>query len=321
MAERARVGVLISGDGTNMAALLYAAQAENCPFEIILVASNNPDAAGLNLAQAEGVETFALAHKGMTRADHDAAIHDALSGARADYIALAGYMRVLTPEFVGRWQGRMLNIHPSLLPRYKGLNTHQQAIEAGDAYTGCSVHLVTVELDDGPVLGQTRVAVMAGDTAKTLAERVLIAEHQLYGRILADYVSRGNNPLWIETRVGEIALSLPETSFRTAHGSPAWRVGGEKSGKFFAILFNRHHGEDAVGILIKTSGEDEMAALIDAEPDIYFRPAYYGASGWIGVRLDRPGVDWEHVEAWLRRSWRTSAPKKLTRMMDIADEF
>jgi phosphoribosylglycinamide formyltransferase-1 len=319
--SRARVAVLISGTGTNMAALLYAAKAADCPFEIALVASNNPDAAGLKLAAAEGVPTYALSHKGMTRADHDAAIHAALVDARADYVALAGYMRVLTPEFVGKWEGRMLNIHPSLLPLYKGLHTHDKALEAGDKEAGCSVHLVTAELDDGPVLGQTRVAVLPGDTAETLAARVLIAEHQLYARTLAAYVSRETDPAWIINRVGDLALALPEASYRTAHGSPAWRVGGDKAGKFFAIIFNRHHGEESVGVLVKTSGEDEMAALIDAEPDIYFRPAYYGPAGWIGLRLDRAGVDWDHVGAWLERSWRACAPKRLTKLMDVAAEF
>jgi phosphoribosylglycinamide formyltransferase-1 len=321
MGERARVAVLISGTGTNMAALLYAAKAADCPFEIALVASNNPDAAGLKLAAAEGVATYALSHKGMTRADHDAAIHAVLVDARADYVALAGYMRVLTPEFVGKWEGRMLNIHPSLLPLYKGLHTHDKALEAGDKQAGCSVHLVTAELDDGPILGQTRVAVLPGDTPETLAARVLIAEHQLYARTLAAYVSRETDPAWIINRVGDLALALPETSFRTAHGSPAWRVGGDKAGKFFAIIFNRHHGEDSVGVLVKTSGEDEMAALIDAEPGIYFRPAYYGPAGWIGLRLDRPGVDWDHVGTWLERSWRACAPKRLTKLIDVAAEF
>lgn len=194
MAERARVAVLISGTGTNMAALLYAAKAADCPFEIVLVASNNPDAAGLRLAAAEGVATFALSHKGMNRTEHDAAMHDALVAARADYVALAGYMRVLTSEFVGKWEGRMLNIHPSLLPLYKGLHTHEQAIQAGDSHGGCSVHLVTADLDSGPVLGQTRVAILPDDTAETLAARVLIAEHQLYSRALAAYVARGTGP-------------------------------------------------------------------------------------------------------------------------------
>lgn len=185
---RARVAVLISGRGTNMGALLYASRADNCPFEIVLVASNNPEAEGLRLARAEGVATFALSHKGLERAAFDAMIDAELRKAGAQYVALAGYMRLLSPGFVAGWQGRMVNVHPSLLPNYKGLNTHQRAIEAGDTHGGCSVHLVTVELDDGPVLGQTPVAILPGDTPETLADRVLMAEHQLYPRVLAGLV-------------------------------------------------------------------------------------------------------------------------------------
>ena len=190
MPEKARVAVLISGRGSNMAALVYAAKRPDCPFEIALVASNDPDAAGLELARAEGIATFAHSHKGMKRAEFDALIDAEIRKAGADYVALAGYMRLLSPEFVGRWKGRMLNIHPSLLPKYKGLHTHERALEAGDSHGGCSVHIVTAELDDGPVLGQTQVAILPGDTADSLAARVLIAEHQLYSRTLADYVTR-----------------------------------------------------------------------------------------------------------------------------------
>jgi len=181
---KAKVAVLISGGGTNMAALLYASRAADCPYEIALVASNNPSAGGLTLAAAEGIPTFALSHKGMARADHDAAMDAAIRASGADYVALAGYMRILTPEFVAGWHGRMLNIHPSLLPKYKGLHTHARAIEAGDSHAGCTVHLVTPELDDGPILGQTPVAILPGDTGHTLAARVLSAEYQLYARCL-----------------------------------------------------------------------------------------------------------------------------------------
>ncbi len=181
---RAKVAVLISGSGTNMAALLYASRAADCPFEIVLVASNNPDAGGLALAKAEGAATFALSHKGMAREAHDMAMDAAVRASGAEYVALAGYMRILTPEFVARWEGRMLNVHPSLLPKYPGLHTHERAIAAGDSHGGVTVHLVTVQLDDGPVLGQTPVAILPGDTAETLAARVLIAEHQLYSRCL-----------------------------------------------------------------------------------------------------------------------------------------
>jgi len=186
---RARVAVLISGSGTNMAALLYASRAADCPYEIVLVASNNADAGGLALAKAEGVETFALSHKGMERAAHDMAMDAAIRRSDAQYVALAGYMRILTPGFVARWDGRMLNVHPSLLPKYTGLHTHERAIAAGDSHGGVSVHLVTAQLDDGPILGQTPVAILPGDTPDTLAARVLIAEHQLYSRCLERLVS------------------------------------------------------------------------------------------------------------------------------------
>lgn len=188
---KARVAVLISGRGSNMAALVYAAKAQDCPYEIVLVASNDPEAAGLEFARAEGIATFAHSHKGLKRAEFDAIIDAELRKAGADYVALAGYMRLLSAEFVASWAGRMLNIHPSLLPKYKGLHTHERALEAGDRHGGCSVHIVTAELDDGPVLGQTEVAILPGDTPDTLAARVLIAEHQLYSRVLADFVRQG----------------------------------------------------------------------------------------------------------------------------------
>ena len=190
-AKRIKIAVFISGGGTNMAALLYASRAAECPFEIALVASNNPQAGGLALARAEGVATFALPHKGIPRADHDAAMEAEALRAGAQFIALAGYMRILSGEFVGRWQGRMVNIHPSLLPKFTGLHTHERALAAGDSHGGCTVHLVTADLDEGPVLGQTPVAILPGDTADTLAARVLIAEHQLYARCLAALVLRG----------------------------------------------------------------------------------------------------------------------------------
>ena len=301
-----------------MAALLYASRADDCSYEIALVASNRADAAGLRLAEAEGVPTFVLSHKGMERLDHDMAMDAAIREAGAEYVALAGYMRILTPEFAGKWEGRMLNIHPSLLPKYKGLHTHEQALENGDSHAGCSVHLVTAELDDGPILGQTPVAVLPGDTPESLAARVLIAEHQLYSRMLAKLVTQESSPEWLREKVGEIAMALPETEERESHGSPGWRIAG---GKYFAHLNIRHHGEPHIAVLAKTSGQDEMAALIEQDPDIYYRPAYYGASGWVGIILNRADVDWDHVSHWLQRSWRAVAPKRLTKLLDAADEF
>ncbi len=189
MAEKARVAVLISGRGSNMAALVYAAKAADCPYQVVLVAANDPEAPGLELAAAEGIATFGLSHKGMKRAEFDRVIDAELRKAGAEFVALAGYMRLLSPEFVAGWENRMLNIHPSLLPKYKGLHTHERAIEAGDTVAGCSVHIVTAELDDGPVLGQTEVAIIPGDTPETLAARTLIAEHQLYSRVLGEWVT------------------------------------------------------------------------------------------------------------------------------------
>lgn len=191
---KARVAVLISGRGSNMAALLYAAKQPDCPYELCLVAANDPDAAGLMLASAEGVPVFAHRHIGMKRADFDALIDAEIRKSGADLIVLAGYMRLLSVDFVDRWQGRILNIHPSLLPKYKGLDTHERALEAGDAVAGCSVHIVTAELDDGPVLAQTEVAILPGDTPDSLAARVLIAEHQTYAPALAAFVRAGFSP-------------------------------------------------------------------------------------------------------------------------------
>jgi phosphoribosylglycinamide formyltransferase-1 len=187
--NRARVGVLISGRGSNMAALLYASRAPDCPYEIVLVASNQPDAPGLALAAAEGVPVFAHAHRGMKRAEFDALIDAELDRAGVTHVALAGYMRLLSDGFVEKWQGRCLNIHPSLLPAHKGVGVHEAVLAAAETVTGCTVHLVTPELDGGPIMGQTRVAVLPGDTPDTLAERVHYAEHQLYPRVLAELVS------------------------------------------------------------------------------------------------------------------------------------
>ncbi len=319
--RKARVAIFISGGGTNMAALLYASLLDASPYEVVLVASNDPDAAGLALAQAEGVRVFAHSHKGHSREDHDAAMERALEEAGAEYLALAGYMRILSDSFVRRWEGRILNIHPSLLPKYKGLDTHARAIEAGDSHSGASVHVVTPELDAGEVLAQAKVAIRADETAESLAERVKFAEHQLYPRALADYVSRLYDARWIFERVRERALALPETHERESHGAPGFRVGTEKSGKYFAYFNDKHHGSEHVALLVKTGGMDELLNLVEAQPQAYFKPAYYGASGWIGLILNRPGVDWDHVAEWLERSWRAAAPARLTKLLDAADEF
>lgn len=317
MPERAKVAVLISGSGTNMAALLYASRADDCPYEIVLVASNKPDAGGLTLAGAEGVPTFALPHKGMERLDHDMAMDAAIRASGAQYVALAGYMRILTPEFVRGWEGRMVNIHPSLLPKYKGLHTHERAIEAGDSHGGCTVHLVTAELDDGPVLGQTPVAIVPGDTGDSLAARVLIAEHQLYSRCLAALVSRETSPEHLVAQVRERALALPEADEVVSHGMPCF---GVVKGKKFAYVSLDHHGDGKTALLVKISGADEQAQLIENDPERYYRPAYFG-DGWIAMRLDLGRNDWDEIGEWLARSWRSVAPKKLTGLIDAAEAF
>lgn len=314
---KAKVGVLISGRGSNMAALLYAAKAETCPFEIVLVAANDPDAPGLTLAAAEGIATFAHSHKGLKRAEFDRIIDAQLRAAGAQYVALAGYMRLLSPEFVSGWDQRMLNIHPSLLPKYKGLDTHQRAIDAGDVHAGCSVHIVTAELDDGPVIGQTEVAILPGDTADSLAARILIAEHQLYSRTLADFVTRDRQPDWLLNRVREIALGLPQADEVVSHGMPCF---GIEKGKKFAWFTRDHHGDGIIAVLVKTTAPDEQATLIEADPARYYRPAYFG-DDWVGIRLDLGDNDWDHIAGRLRASWRQIAPKKLLGLMDIAEEF
>ena len=183
---KTRVAVLISGTGSNMAALIDAGQAPDSAYEVALVLSNVEDAGGLAVARAKGVDTAVVSHRpfGKDRAAHEQAIDAALRRAGVQVVALAGYMRVLTPWLVGAWRERMLNIHPSLLPLYPGLDTHARAIAAGDAKAGCTVHLVTEGVDEGPILDQARVPILADDTPETLAQRVLTAEHQLDPRAL-----------------------------------------------------------------------------------------------------------------------------------------
>lgn len=320
MPEKAKVAILISGRGSNMAALLYAAKSDDCPYEIVLVTGDRPDAAGFDVAEAEGVRVERLDGKALGKAFWET-LQSTLEASGADTIALAGFMRIVPSDFVARWQGKMLNIHPSLLPKYKGLHTHQTAIDNGDTVTGATVHLVVPEVDSGTILGQVEVAILPGDDEASLAERVLIAEHQLYPRVLGDYLGRALDPEWITEEVGIRALALPETMFKTSHGAPAWRVGSKSSGKFFAIMWLRHHGEESVGLLVKCSGQEEMAQLIEADPDLYFRPQYYGPSNWIGMRLDRPGTDWDHVSEWLERSWAECAPPRVAKLHRAAAEF
>ncbi|MCS6624973.1 phosphoribosylglycinamide formyltransferase [Roseibacterium beibuensis] len=186
---RVRVAVLISGAGSNMAALIDAARAADCPFEVALVLSNKPDAGGLTVAEGKGVPVAAVDHRpfGKDREAHERAVDAILNEHRVEVVALAGYMRLLTPWLVQRWEGRMLNIHPSLLPKYPGLDTHARALAAGDLEAGCTVHLVTEGVDEGPILAQATVPMLPDDTSNSLAQRVLTAEHALYPRALADF--------------------------------------------------------------------------------------------------------------------------------------
>ncbi len=180
-----RVAVLISGRGSNLQALLDAQQDA---YEIVLVVSNVPNAGGLDRAHAANVEAVTLDHKsfGKDREAFERALNTELTARTIDIVALAGFMRVLTPYFVRAWAGRLVNIHPSLLPKYPGINTHARALEAGESEHGCTVHLVVEEVDSGEILGQARMPIVVGDTPETLAERVLTLEHELYPRCLAE---------------------------------------------------------------------------------------------------------------------------------------
>lgn len=172
-----------------MAALIEASRSPEATYEVVLVLSNRPEAGGLETARQAGVEAVAIDHRpfGKDREAHERAVDAELERAGVEVVALAGYMRLLTPWLVRRWAGRMLNIHPSLLPLYPGLDTHARALAAGDAEAGCTVHLVTEGVDEGPILGQARVPILPADGAESLADRVLVAEHGLYPRVLNDF--------------------------------------------------------------------------------------------------------------------------------------
>lgn len=191
-----RVAVLISGGGSNMLKLLESMEGDH-PARAVLVVSNDPGAPGLAKAAAQGIPTAAVDHGpfGRDRESFEAALLRPILAAEPDIICLAGFMRVLTPGFVHRFEGRMLNIHPSLLPKYPGLHTHARALAAGDSEAGCSVHEVTADLDAGPILGQARVPVLEGDSEETLAARVLAMEHRLYPAVLRRYAQGDRTPV------------------------------------------------------------------------------------------------------------------------------
>lgn len=193
-----RVAILISGGGTNMVALVQSMRGDN-PARATLVLSNNPDAVGLDRAATLGVPTAVVDHRafGRDRQAFEAALLGPLQAANPDIICLAGFMRILTPGFIDRFAGRILNIHPSLLPLYPGLDTYARALAAGDREAGCTVHEVTADLDAGPILGQARVAIEPGDTADTLAARVLYQEHRLYPAVLRRFAEGDRTPLYL----------------------------------------------------------------------------------------------------------------------------
>ena len=179
---KAQVGILISGRGSNMAALVEASQADDFPAEVALVLSNRPDAAGLDYAAAKGISTAVVDHKpyGKDREAFEKAVDASLRTAGVELVCLAGFMRLLTPWFVAQWRDKLINIHPSLLPSFKGLHTHERALDAGVLLHGCTVHFVRAEMDAGPIIAQAAVPVLPGDDADALAARVLVAEHRLY---------------------------------------------------------------------------------------------------------------------------------------------
>jgi formyltetrahydrofolate-dependent phosphoribosylglycinamide formyltransferase len=189
---RKKLAVLVSGRGSNMEAILEASKDPDYPAEISLVLSDNMDAKGLDTASENGITAIAVPRKDYdSKSDHEAAIDQAINSAGADFVVLAGYMRILSPEFVSRHNGRLLNIHPSLLPRHKGLDTHARAIKAGDQRHGCSVHFVNAEMDGGAIIARSSLLVDAADTPETLASRVLKLEHRLYPQAIAA-VARGD---------------------------------------------------------------------------------------------------------------------------------
>jgi phosphoribosylglycinamide formyltransferase-1 len=194
-----RVAILISGGGSNMLALVRDMR-QGGYAEPVLVAANDPLAGGLAKAAALGIPTAAVDHRpfGRDREGFEAALAAHIDAARPDILCLAGFMRILTPGFIARYKGRMLNIHPSLLPNYPGLHTHARALAAGDSHAGCTVHEVTADLDSGPILGQARVPVLPGDTEATLAARVLEEEHRLYPAVLRRFVQGDRTPVYLD---------------------------------------------------------------------------------------------------------------------------
>jgi phosphoribosylglycinamide formyltransferase-1 len=209
-----RVGILISGRGSNMATLVERASQPGCAYEVACVISNRPDARGLATAAAHGIATVALDHKALaTREALDEAMHDALMAHQCELVACAGFMRIMTGDFISKWSGRMVNIHPSLLPLFKGIDTHERALEAGVRVHGCTVHFVSEELDAGAIIAQGVVPVHPGDDADTLAARVLAVEHKLYPAVL-DVLAQGR----ISMGNGRAVFADDEAACLSVHG-------------------------------------------------------------------------------------------------------
>jgi len=204
-----KVGIQISGRGSNMQALVAACAEADFPAEVALVVSNDPAAAGLEWAAAQGIETAAISHKGLEREAHERLIDTALTDAGVELVCNAGYMRVLTPWFVEKWRDKLINIHPSLLPSFPGLNTHERALSEGVRWHGCTVHYVRAPVDEGPIIAQAVVPVAAGDTPDTLSARVLKAEHRLYPTALR-LVASGAAPV-VNERVALVGDTVPES--------------------------------------------------------------------------------------------------------------
>ncbi|MBU6320138.1 MAG: phosphoribosylglycinamide formyltransferase [Alphaproteobacteria bacterium] len=207
---RRRLAILISGRGSNMEAILNAARDPRFPAEPVVVLSNRPDAKGLETARTSGLDAIGLDHRahGRDREAFERIMHAHLVEHDVELVALAGFMRLLTPWFVSEWSGRLLNIHPSLLPKYPGLDTHARALEAGDTVHGCTVHLVTPGLDEGPALGSAEIDVRPGDTPDTLAARVLKGEHLLYPLCIAGLATGSTSPVRRAVHVGEDEIRL-----------------------------------------------------------------------------------------------------------------
>lgn len=215
MSAKKRVGVLISGRGSNLQALIDAAKAPDYPAELALAISNVPGVQGLARAEAAGIPTLAIKHKDFpSRETFEDALDAALNEAGVELLCNAGFMRLLTESFVSRWLNRHLNIHPSLLPAFKGLDTHERVLASGAQITGCTVHFVRAAMDDGPIIAQAAVPVLPGDTADILADRVLGAEHRLYPHALR-LVASGQ-----VTVEGESAVGMPMSAGDCALFSP-----------------------------------------------------------------------------------------------------